>query len=85
MIGQKTIEKAQMMVADLLITYQDKIREAYVKAEGGISISMTIKIEPNERKPECIDIEAGINFVESRVKESLLATISENQEPLFKK
>lgn len=82
MIGPKTIEQAKRLTNELLDTYQN-IKEAYVKAEGGVSVGLTLKITPDDSRAGFVYVDAQINFVESRVKDSVVVSICENQDPLF--
>lgn len=81
MIGQPTKEKIQAMVGGLIGDHLDEINEAYRKCEDGLSIGFTVKIKPHPQAGNQID--AGINFVESRVKDTITDAIDEHQLLMF--
>ena len=84
MLGPKTFQKMSEMVNQLIQRHEPEVREAYVRAEGGISISLGLKIVPSENKIDVVRIEASINFVQSRVKDSIVSSVDEKQEELIK-
>lgn len=83
MIGYKTMEQAKRLITELLDAHQPEINQAYLQAEEGITVGLSLKIEPNESKSEFVDVTAGINFVALRVKDQASVRVSENQESLF--
>lgn len=82
-IKEKTIEESLNLMKDLMISHLVELNKAYVKAEKTLAISMGMKFEPDSK--DKTKIEASINFVTDRVKDSATAMIDENQMKLFDK
>ena len=66
-IGQKTIEGATELVGGLLRTYRTELDQAYMTAEGTLSVSIGLTFKP-AKTLNGIDIEAKIKFVTDQVK-----------------
>jgi hypothetical protein len=66
-----------------LARHTSKIKEAYVKAEGGLTINMAIVIKPT-KDIHVVVVETAITFVESRVKETEKFEVNDLQGELFK-
>lgn len=81
MIGQPKKEKIMQMVGALIGDHLDEINDAYAKTEDGLSIGFTVKIKPHPQAGNQID--AGINFVESRVKDTITDAVDEHQLMMF--
>ena len=81
MIGEKFKKQVQEAFEELLGRHLDGIKDAYIKSESGITISVPIKIQPDHKKSGFIDVEVGIRFG-LRTKDSVLLEISEVQDPL---
>lgn len=80
-IGMKTVQEAGSLVNALLQEHQEEIEEAYNKTEAdSISISFSVKIKPGAKGNE---INATINFVSERVKDSASGTVDESQLNVF--
>ena len=82
MIGPKIIGEAKEMIGRLLDDNLDLIDQAYVASEGGLTISLSVKVEPS-KKANFKVVECGINFVVHRAKNQLSREVSEIQESLF--
>ncbi|MDD4997855.1 MAG: hypothetical protein PHI99_06870 [Syntrophales bacterium] len=67
-ITDKTLEKGGEMLGRLMQSYRTKINEAYLKSEE-LNIGLSLKIEPGTTS-EKVRLEAGINFVSERVKDT---------------
>jgi hypothetical protein len=67
-ITDKTLEKGGEMLGRLMQSYKTKINEAFQKSEE-LNIGLSLKIEPGNI-PEKVRLEAGINFVSERVKDT---------------
>ena len=83
MIGPKIIGEAKEMVGKLLDDNLDLIDKAYVGSEAGLTIALSVKIEPSKRAGFQI-LETGINFVVHRAKNQIAKEVSEIQDSLFK-
>ena len=81
-IGNKTIEGASELVSGLLRTYRTELDKAYMKAEGALSVSISLTFKPAETLTGT-DIEAKIKFVTDQVKDSAGRVVDERQEELF--
>lgn len=79
----KVIEKAETMIHKLLFDHVDDIKKAYLKSGSELSIALSLKIEPT-KDPGIVALDVGINFVESRIKDSGKVLINELQDELFK-
>jgi len=80
-IGKQTLSQAAGMIRALLVESQDKIDRAYCSQEDDVlSVSVSLKFAPDA---EGTKIEAGISFVESRVKEKAVTVFDEQQLPLW--
>jgi len=82
MIGPRILNRAVQMVTSLLNQHQKEIDQAYLGGDGGLTVNLAVKLTPG-KKPNVQDLEVSISFVERRVKESLVAEVSEIQDALF--
>lgn len=80
-ISVKTIDRAAEQIKGILHTYRAEIDEAFVKSEGGLTISLGLKFEPSEGK---IKITTPIKFVSDQIKDSFETVYDEAQEELFR-
>lgn len=83
MIGPKIIGEAKGMLSKLLDDNLDLIDQAFLKSDAGLTIALSIKIEPSKRSGFQI-LETGINFVVNRAKNQIAKEVSEGQDALFK-
>ncbi len=83
MIGPKIIGEAKVMLGKLLNDNLDLIDQAFLKSDAGLTIALSIKIEPSKRSGFQI-LETGINFVVNRSKNQIAKEVSEGQDALFK-
>lgn len=79
-IGEQTAFKMATMLQSLINDHREEISEAYRKTEDALSISFSVKIKPS---PQGNFIEAGINFVESRCKDTIQDAVDEDQIAMF--
>lgn len=79
-IGPKVLADLNHKIGELLNTYKKEIDTAYLHSDSGLSIGISIKIEPCG---ELLAIQAQISFVESRIKNSIDWKISEDQPRLI--
>lgn len=80
MIGQPTKHKIMEMVGVLISDHLDQINDAYMKAEDGLTVSFSVKVRPGNNANE---LDVGINFVESRCKDSIKDAVDEHQLMMF--
>lgn len=80
-VNKKVLETAGKMLEGLLIENQQKIDEAYTKAEGKIHIGLGLDIEPG--KTAEFQIGATLDFVTDRVKDKSVIMADERQGRLF--
>lgn len=83
MDARQVLSKGISLVDAALSEYIAQIREAYLKAEGGLTINMAMKIEPT-RDPHVVSLETSVSFVESKVKAGSKVQIDDRQGELFK-
>ncbi|HEA68228.1 MAG TPA: hypothetical protein ENI07_15620 [Desulfobacterales bacterium] len=79
-LGPETIGKSIELVHDLLVEYQERLDEAYRKAEDSLSVTLTLKITPDEGRNK---IDASISFVVEKAKDTATSYADENQQELF--
>ena len=83
MIGRFILGEAKAMLGKLLDDNLDLIDQAYIKSDAGLTIALSVKIEPS-KKTNFQVLEVGINFVVNRAKNQIAKEVSELQSPLFK-
>lgn len=82
MIGNKTIDEIKKSLGELLDIHKGEVDAAYIKAEGGISLTFRVKISPIA--PGVHMVKTGISFVTARVRDEIGCKVNEDQDPLFK-
>jgi len=82
MIGPKIIGKAKEMIGSLLDGNLNLIDRAYVGSDGGLTIALSVKIEPAKKTGFQV-LDVGINFVVHRAKNNMAVEVSEAQQSLF--
>ena len=70
-------------VEALLNMFREEIQTAYLKKEGALTISVSIKFSPCENIDE-LAVEVAINWSPNKIKESVSRLINEAQRELFK-
>jgi hypothetical protein len=65
-------------VTAILNMYRDEIQTAYLKKEGTLAIPFTIKFKAGESS-DTLEVEACINFVPDKIKDSVFRLINESQ------
>jgi len=78
-ITMDVLNKVNAEIGKLFASYMEKINKTFSE-ELTVAINMPIKIDLNQGD---IIIKTGINFVESRVKDESVISISQNQGQLF--
>ena len=79
----QVLSKASGMLTKMLVEYAADIHGAYLKAEGGISIGLTVKLTPT-KDPSKVVVEIVLNFVSERIKDQKQEIVDEAQNELFK-
>jgi len=75
----ETVNKAAgEEVEAVLNMYKDEIQKAYLKKDGVLAIPFTIKFKPGDSSDE-LEVEASINFIPEKIKDSVSRLINENQ------
>jgi len=77
------IERAKQSLSTDLDNYAEEILKAYYAAENGVTVGLSIKLEP--AGPDKVRVEHAINFVQSRIKEKDFFVVDFKQMPIFKK
>lgn len=75
-IGFKTIDAARDLLGDLLLTYREKLNEAYLRSEDSLDVSLKLKIRPDQGGNR---IKADISFVSERVTDTAGVIVDEDQ------
>ena len=78
-ITMDVLNKVNVEIGKLFASYQEKINKTF-SDDLTVSISLPVKIDISE---DGIKIKAGINFIESRVKDESVISINPNQKQLF--
>ena len=85
-IGPRVLARTKEMIGVLLDNYHNEIEEAYCNTEDddgrvkGLGVDVKLKFSPDSG---AIGIDATINFVSERVKDTVSDTVDEKQIPLF--
>ncbi len=82
MIGPKVAVEIKAMLGNLIDSSIPNLDAAFIKSDGGISLSLGVKIKPCGET--IVEVETSINFVEDRVRKTLSKKVSESQPTLFK-
>ena len=80
-IGKDTIETANGLIKTLLTMYKEELQAAYMKEDGSLSVALSLKFKPSDVGG--VEVDAGINFITSRVKDNISRSVVEGQEELF--
>ena len=81
-IGNDTIGTATGLIRVLLNMYKKELQAAYLKEENSLSVALSLKFKPSDDGG--VEVDAGINFITSRVKDNISRSVVEGQEELFK-
>ncbi len=77
-----TIKNIHESIGRLLEGYHEKIWNAYLKSEKGITVSVPIKIRPDE-KTGGATIDVSLRFVAERIDAGVLISLDRKQLALF--
>ena len=81
-ISMKVIDKANELVAGLMRQFQDELDVAYLNSDGDKGLTVALSVKFSAGKNDTMGIDAGINFVESRIKDGNSAYVDSRQEEL---
>ena len=76
-IGKYTARKMVEMLNVLINEHLDEIDDAYRNAEDSLSVGFTVKVKPQKHAGN--DLDATINFVTARCKDTIKDAVDENQ------
>jgi len=76
------IDRAKAELSGLLDNYAVQICKAYVQNDDELTVSLSLKFSPGDAA-NSIELEVKINFVESKVKDSVKVLVNEKQIGLF--
>jgi len=79
-IGSKTISKMTELTTELYEVYADEIADAFSRFGNELKLNISIKLVADDGK---ISVDAGLGFIKDRVKDSMSATVDEDQMDLF--
>ncbi len=80
-IGADTNKAAGEEIEALLNMHHDEIEKAYLRAEKSLTVPLKVKFSPMDDS-ESIEVEAFIDFVPEKIKDSVTRTIT-NQGDMF--
>lgn len=83
-IDTKTIEETAELVKGALLTYRTELDAAYLKSDGALKVNLPVSFKPSQKQSGAWDIEVGISFVTSQIKDKFNRTYLPGQEGLFK-
>jgi hypothetical protein len=83
-IDTKTIEETAELVKGALLTYRTELDAAYLKSENALKVNLPVTFKPSQKQNGAWDIEVGINFATSQIKDKFNRTYLPGQEGLFK-
>jgi len=81
-ISDKVLEKAVELTSGLLRQFQDEMDVAYLNSDGNTGLTVSLSVKFSAGKNDTMGIDAGINFVESRIKDGNSAYVDSRQEEL---
>lgn len=83
MNATQVLGQGMFLIEAALRQHASQIREAYLKAEAGLTINMTMKVEPT-KDIHVVVVETSVNFIESRIKATNKIEVNDLQDELFK-
>ena len=69
MIGTKTTTAMKELSGELIDAYRKEIKEAFLKSDEGLKVSLNLSIIPSKIRSEGVDVDATISFTAERIKE----------------
>jgi hypothetical protein len=82
-IGVKTVGMITNSINLLLTETIDDLDKAYLKSEGPLAITISVKLKPDENLTGSVEIDTSVSFVLEKVKATMANTVNENQLELF--
>ena len=82
-IGNDVLKTTVDLIKSLLMMHGNEIDEVYRKEENSLSVALSPKFKPSAEGG--VEVNAGINFVTSRVKDGLARSVVEGQQTLFER
>ena len=79
-IGPVTLEKAKTAISNDLENWWEQIKEAFIKNDYTLAVGLSLKFQSNGGGK--IEVEHGITFIESRVKDKDVIIVDEKQQKL---
>lgn len=79
-IGTRTLHYASSLALSLMMDWQQKIDEAYRKADGALTVNLSLKFSPFGNGA---NVDAGISFVAEKVQDKTSGQIDEAQMEMF--
>lgn len=83
MLEAKNMQEIVDWIGRLLETHRERIWQAYLNTDAGISLSVVVKIVPTQKSGE-VAVDGTLRFTESRVKEKFTLNFNAFMDPLFK-
>jgi hypothetical protein len=80
-IGKETRKAIVNSIAQLFQEYSEKINDAYMNAEGPMSVAFKVKMTP--AADGRVDVVSGISFVAEKCQDEVRFQCDENQLKLF--
>ena len=81
MIGEKTIQKIEDLIAEMLGDEAARLNDAYIKAEDDpLVVNITAKLQPDEGG---IKIDTKLSFTVEKAKAEAMGRVHEGQKQLF--
>lgn len=81
-IGPVAIERIMDHVGALCEAYREQIDDAYLNADNDLKVAFTVHLSPGKAVDD-LNIETGMSFIASKVKDSVKDTVSERQTSLL--
>jgi hypothetical protein len=79
-IGTRTIESSIHMIEGLLMQYQEELTSAYLKCDGTLNISISLKVKPD---PKGNNVKASVSFTKEKVAAEAEDIVDDDQISLF--
>lgn len=79
-INDKVVEKGADLIRGLLMDVVDELDIAYLNSDGTTGVRVSLSVKFNAGKNETMGVDASIDFVESRIKDSASAFVNPNWE-----
>ena len=81
-INEKVVKKGADLIRGLLMDVVDELDVAYINSDGNTGVRVALFVKFSAGKSDTMGIDAGIDFVESRIKDGASAFVNPNQDEL---